>query len=110
MYAQGAINFDGTVETTPIKDTRGSMYNYLLIDPSNPDKYYRFQYFATPLGLVCNQKILKDYGFDYLPVTTNELFEMYDAIYNGANGMKGTKETGIYPQTWAQANAYSYPY
>ena len=110
VYNYGAINFDGTVEETPIKDTAGKMYDYLLVDPDNPTEYYRFQYYSAPQGLVCNQKILKDYGFDYLPVTTNELFEMYDAIYYGANGRGGTKETGIYPQTWAQANAYSYPY
>lgn len=110
VYNYGAINFDGSVESTPIKDSQGSIYKYLLVDPENPENYYRFQYFATPQGLVCNQKVLKDYGFDYLPVTTDELFEMYDAIYYGANGKQGTAQTGIYPQTWAQDNAYSYPY
>ena len=111
VYNQGAINFDGSVEATPIKDTEGAqMYKYLLVNPDKPDDYYRFQYFVAPQGLVCNQKVLKDYGFDYLPVTTDELFEMYDAIYYGANGKEGTSKTGVYPQTWAQANAYSYPY
>ncbi len=110
VYNNGAINFDGSVESTPIKDTQASIYKYLLVDPNSPEDYYRFQYFATPQGLVCNQKVLKDYGFDYLPVTTNELFEMYDAIYYGANGREGTLKTGVYPQTWAQDNAYSYPY
>jgi len=112
VYEKGAISFDGTVSDTPIKDTKGGkLYNYMVTDPLNENKYYSYLWHASMSGLVVNTKVLSDYGFDYMPNTTDEMFKMYDAIYNGANGKDGTKdESGIFPTTWGGENAYGYTY
>ncbi len=111
VYNSGAISFDGTVSETPIKDMEGAKkYQYMLTDPLDSNEYYSYQWYASTSGLVCNQKVLADYGFDYLPRTTDEMFEMYDAIYYGANGKQGSKQSGVYPVTWAGENAYGYAY
>ncbi|MBQ8229270.1 MAG: hypothetical protein IJZ32_01080 [Clostridia bacterium] len=107
VYNNGAINFDGSVEETPIKDKTSADQHYLL---KEGDDWYKFHYYTAPLGLVANVKVLADYGITELPRTTNELFEMYDAIYYGANGKEGTKKTNVYPTVWAGENAYGYPY
>ncbi|MBQ8320504.1 MAG: hypothetical protein IJX81_06450 [Clostridia bacterium] len=107
VYNNGAINFDGSVEATPIKDKVSENQYYLLKEGND---WYKFHYFTAPLGIVANTKILAEYGITELPRTTNELFEAYDAIYYGANGVEGTKDTGVYPTVWAGDNAYGYPY
>ena len=111
VYNNGAINFDGTVSNVAIKDTEGGkLYNYMVTDPLDNTKFYSFQWHASCSGLAVNQKVLRDYGIDTLPNTTDEMFEAYKAIYNGANGRDGSLESGIYPTTWGGENAASYPY
>lgn len=111
VFNAGAINFDGSIEETKIKDLpSSSMYRYLNTDMDNQDEYYSFLYYASPTGLVCNTKVLNDYGYTELPRTTDQLFAIYDGIYKGTNGKAGSKESGVYPVTWAGDNAYGYSY
>lgn len=107
VYNNGAINFDGSVEETPIKDKTSVDQQHLL---KEGDDWYKFHYFTAPLGQVANMKVLADYGVTELPRTTDEMFEIYDKIYYGANGKEGSKKTNVYPVVWAGENAYGYPF
>ena len=107
VYNYGAINFDGTVEQTLIKDKVAADQQYLL---KEGEDWYKFHYWVAPQGIAVNTKVLADYGFTDLTRTTNEMFEMYDAMYYGANGKQGTASTNVYPTVWAGDNANGYPY
>lgn len=100
IYELGAINFDGTEDTVPLKEKYKQSQDWYL---KKGDEYYGFPYSNSIRGLVINTTVLDKYGITTLPVTTDELFEMYDIIYNGANGV-----SGMAPAVWAGANAYGY--
>lgn len=104
LYDKGAINFDGSVDETPIKEYAANYKGWVAIG----DDYYDYFYFSSPFGVVANVKVLADYGITELPRTTDELFDCYDAIYNGANGKPDSKTSGIYPTTWGGDNAAGY--
>jgi hypothetical protein len=111
VYSKPAIGFDGVEEEVAIKDLNGTQkFKKYLVNPESPDDYYRFQYFAAPTGLAVNERVLKEYGFNTLPYTTDEMFEMYSAIFNGANGKGASDVEKIYPVTWAGGGAPGYPY
>ena len=107
MYDVGYINFDGTEGETPLKDLVNNSGKYLIMDEKQ-ENYYGYGATMTTRGIVCNTKLLAKYGITEMPRTTDELFDAYDAIYNGANGRGGTSETGIYPTTWGGDNASTY--
>lgn len=100
VYNNGAINFDGTIESTPIKEKLTKTRQEKLM---SGDHYYTFGFTDSIRGLVYNEKALKSYGIENPPVTTDELFKQYDIILKGANGTKGME-----PTTWGGGNAYGY--
>ena len=108
LYTKPYINFDGTEGTEPLanslKDTNGKAY----IMDREKENYYGFGHVLSTRGVVCNMKVLKNYGITEAPRTTDELFDAYDAIYYGANGRGGSAETGVFPTTWGGQNAYGY--
>ena len=59
-------------------------------------------------GLVVNTKKLAMYGLE-LPKTTNELFDCWEKIYLGHNGVPNSTKSNIYPFTYAPGtdNAYT---
>ncbi len=100
IYQSGAINFDGSVDDVLLADKYAKSQEWYLKKGS---EYYGFPYTNSIRGLVVNKKVLAKYGINNLPVTTDELFEMYDIINNGVNGVKGMS-----PAVWAGNNAYGY--
>ncbi len=94
------IGFDGTLGDDNIEDLYNNSQAWRLkID----DTYWGVPYTSDVRGLVCNMKVLNKYGITEMPVTTDELFEDFSTIYNGANG-----KAGMRPVVWGGANAYGY--
>ena len=106
MYEQKPINFDGSEGQTALKDLYKSRLLWTATDEAGD--FWSYAFSESVRGLVCNAKVLQDYGITEMPRTTNELFDCYDKIYNGANGKKGSTSTGVYPTTWGGNNAYGY--
>ena len=105
VYNNGAINFDGSVDSTTIKDLASAqgVAERVYI---NDGHYYTMGYVNSIKGLVCNTKVMQKYGITNLPRTTDELFEMFDIILN--EDKKFSDVTGIRPIAWAGGNGYGY--
>ncbi len=94
------INFDGTLGETTVENLCDDSQSWRL---KIGDTYWAAPYTSDIRGLVCNMKVLEKYGISEMPVTTDELFEDFDIIYNGVSGKKG-----IRPIVWGGDNAYGY--
>lgn len=106
VYNNGAINFDGTVDSTPIKDLAISQ-GVIAQDYIYDSHYWTMGYNKSITGLVCNTKVLQKYGITNLPRTTNELFEMFDRVLN--EDKKNVPDvSGMSPVAWAGGNGYGY--
>lgn len=105
VYNQKPIGYDGKEETQTIaqkldpevisyaKDSTGKMYN--------------FMYAQSSAGLVVNTRKLAKYGLE-LPRTTNEMFDCFDKIYRGTNGVGNSTSTSTYPVTYVSGtNGYA---
>lgn len=105
VYNQKPIGYDGKEEAQTIaqkldpeiisyaKDSTGKMYN--------------FMYAQSSAGLVVNTRKLAKYGLE-LPRTTNEMFDCFDKIYRGTNGVGNSTSTSTYPVTYVSGtNGYA---
>ena len=92
------IGFDGREENKTLREkvTKGTVDAY----KDNYGDTYGIPYIAMTGGMVVNTRKLEMYGINTLPTTTNELFDMWTAIYCGANGMGNSIETTIFPFTY----------
>ena len=106
LYASKPINFDGSEGSKTLEELYNASESWKITDEKG--SHWSYSYVGSVRGIVCNTKILSQYGITQLPRTTDELFEAYDAIYYGANGKGGTSSTGIYPTTWGGDNAFAY--
>lgn len=106
MYALPAISFDGTEEEKTIGEKLSSFFDDMVKAPEG-DQYYGYVWANSPCGLVVNTKVLDTYGLE-IPVTTDELFECYDVIYNGNGTIGGSASTKVYPFAWGGNNSYGY--
>lgn len=108
VYNEPAIRFDGTEEEVLIKDKAKDIDKYVM----SGGNYYNYYWFATPCGLVANSKVLSKYGIEKMPNTTDEMFEIYDAIYFGdaSKNLKPSLKSNVYPVVWAGENAYGYTF
>lgn len=61
---------------------------------------YGYSWAQTSAGMVVNTSKLADYGVTELPRTTNEMFEVFDKILYGANGLGPSSQTKTYPVTY----------
>ncbi len=95
-----AIGFDGTLGEGKIEELYNSSQSWRI---KIGDTYWGVPYASESRGLVCNMKVLDKYGITEMPATTDELFESFNTVYNGANG-----KTGMRPVVWGGANAYGY--
>lgn len=100
VYDSYPINFDGSAGDKKISELFNTHYDYQY---KIGDTYWGVPNSASCRGLVCNTKVLESYGITELPVTTDELFEMMDTIYNGT-----ATQPGMRPITWGGNNAYGY--
>ena len=106
VFNQPIINYDGSTET----DTVGDRFHPDLVPFLCGDngKMYGVAWAQTSAGMVVNTQKLARYGVTELPRTTNELFEVFDLIYNGANSVAGSSTTKTYPLTYTLGNGVTY--
>ncbi len=85
VYKKPAIKFDGTEESITIEEKLQNT-GYLVENNVYNGKYYGLPYAFTSSGLNVNTRVLYDvFGYEELPRTTNELFEMADTIMSKYN-------------------------
>ena len=106
VYNSKPINFDGTEGEKTLEELYNNENEWAITD-TNGD-FYSYSPTTSIRGIVCNTKVLSQYGITQMPRTSNELFEAFDAVLYGANGKKGSAFTGVYPTTWGGDNAYGY--
>lgn len=106
LWNKNPIAFDGSTETRTLKEKVSSdMYGAYL---DTTGKTYALPYIAAAGGMVVNTQKLALYGVTELPTTTDELFEVWDKIYRGANGKEGSEETLLFPFTYVPGSKNSY--
>ena len=106
VFDQPAINYDGSNSENKISERISSdIMPYMKADNG---KTYGFTWAQTSAGMVVNTAKLEQYGVTELPRTTNEMFEVFDIIYNGANGVEGTAKTKTYALTYCLKDAATY--
>ena len=98
VYNQTAIAYDGTEEATVAEKLMDDFEPFMVADNG---KMYGFNWVQSTAGMVVNTTKLAAYGVTELPRTTNELFEIFDIIYNGIDGViEGSDVTKTYPVTY----------
>lgn len=96
---QTAIGYDGTEEEVIIEKLADDFEPFMVADNG---KTYGFNWAQATAGMVVNTKKLAAYGITELPRTTNELFEIFDTVYNGIPGViEGSDKTKTYPITYS---------
>ena len=104
VFNQTAIGYDRTESAEPISARiRQNVIPSLRADDGT---MYGFNWAEASTGIVVNTKKLSAYGVTELPRTTNELFEIFDLILNGANGIPSSMDTNTYPLTYTAASQY----
>ena len=103
LYASKPINFDGSEGSATLAELANDSEEWSITDSKG--SYWSYSYSSSVRGLVVNTKVLAKYGIKETPRTTDELFEAYNAIYNGANGQDGTAGTGVSATTWGGENS-----
>ena len=98
VFNKTAINYDGTETSKTINQlVSPDLIPFLRADNG---VMYGYSWAQTSAGMVVNVSKLLDYGITELPRTTNELFEVFEVIKNGANGLGSSQETKTYPVTY----------
>ena len=97
VYNQTAIAYDGTEETKKVREKiRPEAISYMT---DSYGELYGYSWAQTSAGLVVNTRKLEKYGLE-IPKTTNEMFDCFDKIYCGYNGIENSIESGTYPSTY----------
>ena len=98
VFNQTAIGYDGKETDKKISELMNAdLVPFLRADDGT---MYGFSWAQTSAGMVVNTSKLADYGITELPRTTNEMFECFEVILNGANGLGTSAETKTYPVTY----------
>ena len=105
VYNMPAIGYDGEEESLKISEKLSKDVVPFMCDDTGA--MYGFNWVQAAAGMVVNTKKLAKYGVTELPRTTNEMFDIFEKIYLGANGQKNSYESTTYPITYfAGANGY----
>ena len=105
VYNQKAIAYDGTEEEKTVGEKLGDDVMAYMTDSTG--KVYAYNWAQTSAGLVVNTRKLEKYGLE-IPKTTNEMFDCFDKIYVGYNGIENSVECGTYPITYVSGgNGYT---
>lgn len=106
VWNKPAIRFDGTEEDIPIKEkVPEGILPYVTDSKGN---MLGFNYMQSAAGMVVNTRKLAQYGITDLPRTTDEMFEAFDKIYLGANGIPNSETSGTFPITYVSGtNGYT---
>ncbi len=98
VFNKTAIDYSGNESEKKISELmHPDLVPFLRADDGT---MYGFSWAQTSAGMVVNTSKLADYGITELPRTTNEMFECFDAIRNGANGLGTSEQTKTYPVTY----------
>lgn len=97
IYGKTAISYDGTEETRTIREKLGEDVLSYMTDFTG--KTYAYNWAQASAGLVVNTRKLAQYNLE-IPKTTNEMFDCFDKIYCGYNGIENSVESGTYPITY----------
>ena len=104
VYNQPAISYNGTEETKTVREKISAETISYMTDTNG--ELYGYSWAQTSAGLVVNTRKLAAYGLE-LPKTTNEMFDCFDKIYCGYNGIENSIESGTYPITYVSGgNGY----
>ena len=102
VYNQPAISYSGTEEAKTVREKiNGETISYMT---DGKGELYGYSWAQTSAGLVVNTRKLAAYGLD-LPRTTNEMFDCFDKIYCGYNGVENSIESGTYPITYVSGGS-----
>lgn len=94
VFNKKAIRYDGTEEDKTVGEKLNpDIYKYLV---DQNDTMYAFNWVQCASGIAVNTKKLSQYGLS-LPKTTNEMFDCFNKIYLGANGMENSEKSKIFP-------------
>ena len=99
VYNQKPIGYDGKEEEKTIKDKIDPSFIKYFYDTEG--ELYMFPWVQSVGGLVVNTTKLAKYNLE-IPKTTNELFDCFDKIYTGYNGIPNSRESNTYPLTFVQ--------
>ena len=105
VYNQKAIAYSGAEETKTVGEKISQDVIPYMTDSTG--KIYAYNWAQTSGGLVVNTRKLAKYGLEQ-PKTTNEMFDCFEKIYLGYNGIGGSMETSTYPITYVSGtNGYA---
>ena len=105
VYDQPAIAYDGTYEEKTVGEKVSSDVMPFVTDSTGAT--YGFNWAQASGGLAVNTRKLAEYGLE-VPNTTNEMFDCFDKIYCGYNGIENSDISGTYPITYIpNGNSYS---
>ncbi|MGN1061710.1 MAG: hypothetical protein ACI4RO_01155 [Candidatus Scatosoma sp.] len=106
VYEKPAIGYDGKEEERTVKEKIKDDIEPYLVDKNGV--MYGFNWSQSTAGLVVNTRKLAKYGITELPRTTNEMFDVFEKIYMGTNGVENSYKTTTYPVTYVSGmNGYT---
>ena len=104
VYNQPAISYEGVEEDRLISEKISADILPYMTDSTG--KVYAYNWAQSSGGLAVNTKKLAKYNLE-IPKTTNEMFDCFDKIYCGYNGIDNSIESGTYPITYISgSNGY----
>ena len=104
VYNKSAIAYNGTEEGKNVVDkVSQDVLSYMT---ASTGEQYAYCWAQSSGGLVVNTKKLAKYGLE-TPNTTNEMFDCFEKIYCGYNGVGNSLKSGTYPITYVSGgNGY----
>ena len=102
VYNQPAISYDGTEESKTVREKISPETVSYMTDSKG--ELYGYSWAQSSAGLVVNTRKLAAYGLE-IPKTTNEMFDCFDKIYCGYNGIENSVESGTYPITYVSGGS-----
>lgn len=97
VYDKPAISYNGEEESVLISEKLSSDIVPFVTDTQGV--MYGFNWVQSSGGLVVNTRKLAKYNLA-IPKTTNEMFDCFDKIYCGHNGVQNSVKSGTYPLTY----------
>ena len=101
IYNKPAISYDGTEEDILISEKLSEDVVPFVIDSNGI--MYGFNWAQSSGGLVVNTRKLAKYNLQ-IPRTTNEMFDCFQKIYCGYNGIDNSINSSTYPLTYVPGN------
>ncbi len=105
VYNKTAISYSGAEENAIVGDKISADILPYMTDSTGA--VYAYNWAQTSGGLVVNTRKLAAYGLEE-PKTTNEMFDCFDKIYCGYNGVGSSAQSKTYPITYVPGgNGYA---